>query len=138
LDLSLSQIAVLHGELCGYCGCKTSLVRGDKIYGDVKYHSKWFYVCPKCGAFVGCHPRTKNALGRVANKSLRLARVKAHHYFDLLWKQDVMSRSDAYAWLSIQLSIPKVYTHIGMFNESTCQKVANLSLKYLLYRGYNV
>jgi ABC-type transport system involved in Fe-S cluster assembly fused permease/ATPase subunit len=62
-------------------------------------------------------------LGRLANKELRQAKVNAHNYFDLLWKNGEMNRKDAYKWLAEQLKISFDKCHIGMFDVDMCKKV---------------
>ena len=89
------------------------------------------YLCRKCDAYVGCHNGTDQSLGRLANARLRHAKKIAHSYFDRIWKDGYMSRTNAYTWLSNQLGIPKEYTHIGMFKIETCNRVIWLSYNYL-------
>ena len=43
-------------------------------------------VCPRCGAYVYCHPLTSEALGSVADAPLRRLRWQTHQVFDLVWK----------------------------------------------------
>jgi len=122
VTLTEKQKKILHGKLCQYCLVETEL-KTDK-WG-------YFYQCPKCGAYVGCHKGTKKSLGRTANKELRALKMKAHDHFDFMWKKKKMGRSIAYAWLSEMLEIPKEYTHIGMFSEQTCKRVIDICIKEL-------
>jgi hypothetical protein len=41
----------------------------------------------------------------------------------------------AYRWLSEQLDTPLEYTHIGMFETDMCEKVIELSDKFLMENG---
>lgn len=60
--------------------------------------------------------------------SLQKLRELTHYYFDLLWNnqssevESKMTRSEAYAWLSSALVIPRDETHIATFNETMCAK----------------
>lgn len=116
---------------CPYCGSPVVLRDSRYVYHSKKDYGK-LWVCsnfPKCDAYVGCHPNTIIPLGRLANKSLRIAKSKAHHAFDPLWKSGLMTRKEAYIWLSAVLNIPQERCHIGMFNEEMCNKVHDLCLK---------
>lgn len=113
--------------LCPYCNVDAPLVGGDQIYPHRPdlWH-KHFYKCPQCGAYVGCHPGSTRALGRMANAELRTAKSNAHAFFDRLWKNGSMSRRQAYAWLSKAMGIPETETHIGMFDVDQCRRVVEL------------
>ena len=121
INLTQKQIKILHGEICPYCKIET-VKRYREPFG-------WQYKCPKCGAYVGCHKGTDKALGRCATAELRKLRMGAHESFDTFWKVKKMKRGRAYSWLSEMLEIPKEYTHIGMFSESTCKKVIEICQK---------
>jgi hypothetical protein len=43
----------------------------------------------------------------------------------------LMKRSEAYAWLSERMGIPKEFTHIGMFSVKSCKEVTRLSKQAL-------
>lgn len=110
--------------VCPYCGSGADLVSGQSVYphrSDL-FH-KWFYMCSPCDARVGCHPKSKRPLGRLANSELRRWKMKAHAAFDPLWKSKKMSRKEAYSWLSDRLGIHPDETHIGMFDVEMCKKV---------------
>lgn len=112
---------------CPYCGKDSALVGGDKVYPhrpDLK--SKNFYLCEPCGAYVGCHPGSTRALGRLADAKLRSAKMAAHNNFDRLWKSKRISRSAAYGRLSKALGLAPEQTHIGMFDVSQCLRVVEL------------
>ena len=108
---------------CSYCNSKvikkdSSIVYG-KSYGDI-------YICssfPKCDAYVGVDKKTGKPLGTLANKSLREARRKAHESFDQLWKTGIMSRKEAYRWLSQAMSLSKTESHIALFNIEQCNNL---------------
>lgn len=116
---------------CPYCGSEVDLVDSFEIYHNNKYKG-WMYACsnrPQCDAYVGCHPRTKTPLGRLANKKLRLLKNEAHRQFDPLWKSGHMTRRNAYYWLAHKLNIPVEKCHIGMFDVEDCQRTIRLCSK---------
>lgn len=126
--LSPLQIRMLKGLVCPYCHRPTQLVDSSEVYGR---SYGMIYLCRPCNAYVGCHQGTTNALGRVANAELRIAKKLAYEKFDPLWRNGYMTRHEAYKWLSDKLGIPAEYTHIGMFNVDTCHKVVSLCINYL-------
>lgn len=116
--------------ICDYCGDAASLVTGRVIYPhrpDLA-HLK-FYQCAPCDAYVGTHRNTTQPLGRLANASLRRAKVRAHGAFDPLWQQGLMTRTQAYQWLASAMNLELERTHIGMFDEAQCATVRELSSK---------
>lgn len=121
---------------CPYCGGKAHLRDYSFIYPNTKYIGK-VYVCenfPKCDSYVGCHPNTTKPLGRLANKSLRHLKAKAHEYFDPLWRNKCFNnskslsknRSLAYKWLATELNLTESQCHIGKFDTDTCRKIIKL------------
>lgn len=108
---------------CPYCNQAANSVFGDHIYPHRKdLYSKRFFCCDGCDAYVGCHPDGA-PLGRLADKALRAAKMRAHAAFDPSWKSGHMSRAQAYAWLAGQLGLDKKSCHIGMFDVEMCNRV---------------
>lgn len=122
---------VIHGWSCPYCGAPTQLVDDSEIYGR-SFGTKC-YICKPCGAWVGCHKGSEQALGRIANRELRALKHQAHLAFDPLWKEGHMSRTTAYGILSRALKLPIEHTHIGMFDESLCRRVISISNAIIRY-----
>ena len=113
--------------ICDYCKQDAKLVTGAAIYPHrPDLHSKWFYQCASCAAYVGCHGATKVPLGRLANAELRAAKKAAHAAFDPLWRSGDYTRKVAYAWLAGELGIPARQAHIGMFDVAQCQAVVRV------------
>lgn len=109
--------------ICDYCGQPAQHVSGDIVYPHRHdLYSKKFYMCVPCDAYVGCHADGK-PLGRLANHSLRTAKMRAHVVFDSLWQSGRMTRHAAYKWLSHAMDLPKEQTHIGMFDIGQCLTV---------------
>jgi hypothetical protein len=147
--------AIIHAKKCPYCGSKPEYVNSSEIYGE---DYGMIYLCRNCDAYVGVHHGTsKRALGRLANKSLREAKKRAHYFFDQIWRRKIQEgieelpkrktgfaykcwankcRKLAYEWLGNQLGTPKEFTHIGMFDDETCAKVEELCKPYCRKKDY--
>lgn len=123
--------------VCDYCKKSAEIVTGDVLYPHrADLHKLYFYTCPPCGAYVGCHPGTTKPLGRLANAELRVWKGKAHAAFDPIWKKRFfdkkridpdykkgMARGGRYKKLAELLGIPKDNCHIGMFDVDMCKRV---------------
>ena len=113
--------------ICPYCNYPAECLRGSDVYKHrPELWHKWFHVCRVCDARVGCHGDTQNALGRMANKELREAKIAAHAVFDPLWKSGKMTRRNAYAWLATRLGINQAQCHIGEFDVEQCRAVVSV------------
>jgi len=111
-------------EFCRYCGGKVilspaSVLNGKKAQGEI-------YLCTNCNASVGAHKETKKPMGTLANKVLSMERAEAHRVFDALWQKWGLSRSKAYEWLAVQMSLPKHRTHIAYFDIEQCERVISI------------
>lgn len=112
---------------CPYCQCPAKLVSGMVVFParpSLAKHSYW--QCVRCGARVGCHPKSTAPLGELADGKTRFMRAKAHEEFDRLWKGGLMGRQDAYRWLREQLGLGYGECHIGMFDAAMCQRVIDV------------
>ena len=115
---------LMTNPICPYCNKESEGVDGTAIYPhrpDLSH--KWFYQCVPCDAYVGCHPGTKNSLGRLANAELRKWKSIAHRVFDPLWRDGHMKRKEAYKALAEVMNIHPNDCHIGMFDVDQCKKV---------------
>lgn len=109
--------------ICQYCGTAAVVGMGETVYPDNPYlQDRVFWVCPKCGAYVGSHSDGE-PLGELANEELRRARLDAHVAFDRIWREGAISRTDAYEIMALALGIPKEKCHIAMFDLDTCARV---------------
>lgn len=118
---------------CPYCGAPVVLRSADGIYKNNE-RGMQLYVCtnyPKCDAYVRVHAGTKIPVGTLANPELRTLRRTAHSYFDRLYKSGIMSKQDAYLWLSDLLQAPLSEAHIGYLGEYYCKQVIEESRKIL-------
>lgn len=105
---------------CPYCGEKAVMVDSSAVYSK-SYGMIW--LCRPCMAWVGCHKGTTRPLGRLANKTLRKAKVRAHEAFDQLWRSGALTRTFAYEWLAKQMGLSAAECHIGMFDVEQCERV---------------
>lgn len=106
--------------------CQSPMVLRPSKYGP-------FYGCleyPKCLSAHGCHPNGA-PLGVPATKEVKEARMRAHAWFDQLWKTGAMSRSAAYRWMQTALGLSKDAAHIGSFDHATCNKLIDAVRGYL-------
>lgn len=133
-----TDINIITGKVCPYCDKPTVHCNDAVIYG--RTYGSMMYVCITCDAYVGCHkPRPTEALGRLANKELREAKIKAHAAFDNLWRRKMSqgniskskARRFAYSWLSKAMKIPVEYCHIGFMDVAECKKVVEVCTPYL-------
>lgn len=129
MELSDFHIKVLNATICPYCKADTKTISQTDVYGK-EYSGRAIIACknfPNCDAYVGTHEDGK-ALGRLANKTLRNAKINAHHWFDKIWKGKYIDRGVLYSELSDYLEIPREFTHIGMFSVKTCKSVEEWAL----------
>lgn len=108
--------------ICPYCGAAAVLRDGSFVYGNGSLVDK-LYVCanyPKCNAYVGVFRDTDIPKGTLADSELRNKRIKAHRYFDAIWKQGIMTRGQAYQWMQHKFSLTKAQAHIGYFSDYMC------------------
>ena len=118
---------------CPYCGGAIELRSADGIYKK-KRSGTMLYTCtnyPKCDAYVRVLPGTKTPIGSLANGDLRALRREAHQRFDRLHLSGLMSRKDAYEWLSEILQAPMSHTHIGYLGEYYCKQVIEESTRMM-------
>ena len=126
--------------VCDYCDKVARFHQhSDGFYNGTDYGPVW--ACTPCGAWVGCHKTGTGTtpLGRLANKELRQAKIRAHAAFDPLWRGKMKrddcpqheARQAGYRWLSKQLGIEPADTHIGMFDVETCNRVVAICTPYL-------
>lgn len=111
---------------CRYCQSDVCIINNSEIYGRSFGDWPWAYRCSKkeCGAYVGMHPKTNIPLGTLADQRTRDARKEAKDWFNPIWQDGLMTRTQAYHWLAEQLGITKVEEcHIGWFDEDMCERV---------------
>ena len=73
----------------------------------------YIYYCYDCKASVRCHNNSPLPMGKMADGKTRRLRKKAHFVFDKIWKQRILNRREAYAWLARELKIPNFECHFA-------------------------
>lgn len=126
-QLSDRQKEILQGKICPYCGQNSQFVNSSVVYGGEGYGM--IYYCAPCMAYIGVSKGTDKALGRLANKELRMLKIEAQHHFYKLWREGFMTEMEAYQWLSETLGLPADYANFDMFSEVTCKKVSEMAQK---------
>ena len=113
---------------CPHCGAAMILRPASEIYHDAKSDRK-LYVChnyPTCNTYVAAHPNTDKPMGVPANGNLRNLRIQAHRKFDLIWKNGIMTREEAYRWFADSFGLSLRDAHIGMCSEYRCRELIRL------------
>ena len=122
----------IENPICPYCGRKSYPVKGTIIYpSKLGLHKKWYWLCKPCDAYVGCHNKSKTPLGRLADKTLRVKKSRAHEYFDPLWQSKHLTRTEAYKALAQHLGITECECHIGKFSGSQCEETVDWALSVM-------
>ncbi len=128
---------------CGCCedGGDVDIAQGQIIYpnrSDLWAHAdgyqRWWWLCNKCGGYVGTHKGTLHPLGSPADRETRKAREAAHAAFDPLWQRKIAkdgctkmkARNAGYKWLAGQLGIDRKDCHIGMMGAAMALKVVDV------------
>lgn len=110
--------------VCEYCGRHADLHGGLDVYPDRKdLEDRQFWVCWPCDAWVGCKRGSDEPFGELANEELRAARIAAHKAFDPVWQNELMTKREAYEWLSAVLQVPRQECQIGLLSLDHCLQV---------------
>ena len=110
---------------CPYCGGMAVLREGKYVYGD-RSRGERLYVCcnyPKCDSYVGVHEGTNTPMGTLANAELRNKRIRAHKLFDSIWKNNLMTKKEAYRWMEYFMGLPKDEGHIAKCSDYRCEEL---------------
>lgn len=92
---------------------KIGLVPSDTFYGIR-------FSCPINDCTVVCW---SNKNSTPADARTRSARSRAHAEFDLIWKNEHISRNKAYSMLASYMGLTRGRAHIGYFNRKQCKLV---------------
>lgn len=117
---------------CPYCGSHTVIRSAEGIYA-ANYENTMLCVCskyPECDAYVRCHTGTRIPMGELADRKLRELRMETHRRFDRLFKSGMMTKKEAYTWLSGEILLPMEKTHIGELREYYCNEIIRVSDHY--------
>lgn len=124
------------GRIKCHCG-RTAVLRSAEGICRTHRPGAMVYVCPdypNCNSFVMAHPKTLEPMGSLAGPKLRRLRYDAHCAFDQLYKTGLMSRQEAYRWLSYIVQAPMAHAHIGHLGEYYCEIVIRESRKLIAQR----
>lgn len=115
--------------VCPYCNQQAKLVDSSVIYNGRSFGMIW--LCKPCDAYVGTHRNSKEhvPLGRLANKELRMWKMKAHAVFDPLWRSGKMTRDAAYSMLRNVMGMTESQAHIGKFDVEDCKRLVEVLKK---------
>ena len=127
---------------CPVCGKQAVLVKGKEIakrFPNAAAHpEEYFWVCSdeRCATYVACKTGTKIPRGKMESKSTHFIRFCTHRVFDRIHESGLMSRSDAYGWISVKLGYaPGRTCHIGMAGDVECSQIIRLSAELLKARN---
>lgn len=116
------------------------LVGAEVVYPHrAELEGRMIWRCTNCDAHVGCHRDGAKvfvpggevvvsdgtlAMGSLANKDLRAARIETHRMFEMLWQPPArMTRAEAYRWMARLLSLAFEEAHIAALTYDKCVKV---------------
>ena len=72
----------------------------------------------------------KNLNNTLMQDRLENLRGYTHNAFDKLWKNNYMSRTEAYVWLAAEMNLPSAKAHIEFFDREQCYKVLDIVEDY--------
>ncbi len=113
--------------VCRYCSGPVKIANHCEIYGRAYSSWPWAYFCTVCSASVGMHPLTDIPLGTLADANLRRIRRKCKTPFEKIWREGVLTRSEAYSALAQHLGISLEMCHFGYFDAENCLKAESWS-----------
>lgn len=121
------------GQIRCHCGRPAILRSMDGLTRFPKPGAMAYVCCnyPACNSFVKAHPGTLKPMGTLAGPELRQLRYEAHLQFDRLFQSGLMTKDEAYDWLSYIIQAPKSRAHIGYLGEYYCEVVIRESAKLL-------
>lgn len=111
------------------CGCQAVLRPFDEMKPGAMA-----YVCiryPLCDSYVMAKPDSLEPMGTLAGPELRRMRRAAHISFNRIYETGLMTKRDAYKWLSDIVQAPMEHAHIGHLGEYYCKVVIQESEKLL-------
>lgn len=128
---------------CAECadGGDVDIAQGQIVYPrrpDLWSHDdgteRWWWLCNRCGAYVGTHKGTINPLGTPCGEETRKARIAAHAAFDPMWRKRMrlsglkqsVARGRGYKWLAAQMGLSRKDCHIGMMTAEQAWRVVEL------------
>lgn len=117
--------------VCRYCNHKPELKTAMQVYGRNIGDCNFYWVCPLCGAMVGCKKGTTKPMGELANARTRKLRIEAHRAFDPIWKSNLMMRDQAYCWLAKHLGLTFNTCHFSLMSDNNLIKTVQICNNFL-------
>lgn len=106
--------------VCPKCQKDGEWLDNKEVYGKRYGKSYMCYYCRDCDTYVGCHNNTRQALGDMADKETRQARMKAHRIIDPLWQSGKYKRSTVYKRLSEAFGHE---VHVSQASKEYCEEI---------------
>lgn len=114
-----------HPTICNLCGGKVILIRTGLKYS----RSGYIYKCVECGASVGTHPKTTDALGSLGDREIKAKRREVHVWFDRLYETHE-EREKCYERLAAELGIEKENCHFAWMSMEMLEKALVIVKKW--------
>ena len=115
---------------CPYCGAPVIIRDASEIYKSGKSQGRKLFVCsryPECDAYSRVDPYTLQPISTLANGKLRALRKETHDCFNQIYEKRIMTKNEAYRWLSQIIQAPCREAHIGRLSEYYCLEVQKKS-----------
>lgn len=112
---------------CPYCKREAELIKASEISAEEKL-GEYVWYCRQCKAYVGVHKGTELPKGQLANRDLRILRIKAHSFFDPIWQSGQMTHTEAYEWLARETGLKN--PHIGQADEEQCKAIIKACIEH--------
>ena len=94
--------------------CNSKIINAISIYG-----------LEKCCVNDDCDIKI-NGYGIFSDKKTRSMRNACHKKFDRIWKNNEMSRTNAYKWLASVMKLTEEDAHIGKMNFEQCIQLMSI------------
>lgn len=107
-----------------YCCCcnediEARITSGKHVYPHRKdLYSLQFWICYKCGNFVGCHKSSGLPLGCIPTDEIKKARIHIHNILDPLWKNKLIKRGELYKIIKKKLGYEYHTANIRSIDEA--------------------
>lgn len=105
---------------CPKCGKEGEWLDNQKVYGKRYGKSYMCYYCRDCDTYVDCHNNTRQALGNMADKETRQARMRAHRVIDPLWQSGKYKRKTVYLRLKEAFGYE---VHVSQASKELCEDI---------------
>lgn len=113
--------------ICNICGGEVILINTNVRNARTRF----IYKCTQCGASVGTHPKTFDALGTLADRETKAKRREVHEWFDNLYETHE-ERESLYEKLAIALGIDKDECHFGLMDIEMLERALVIIKKWWL------